>query len=162
MNKDELLNGLQAEYRDWLALLAAIGPQRMDQPGVAGNWSIKDIVAHLTGWRRRTVGRLEAVQHGEPEPPPPWPAELQSDDEINDWIYRGNRDKPLRDVLDESDTVFRQMVAALAGIPEQTLANASQFPWMEGQPFTAAAFFGHFHEEHEADMRAWLARQGPA
>ncbi len=159
MMKDELLRGLQDEYRSWLALLAEIGLQRMDRPGVAGDWSIKDIVAHLTGWRRRTVDRLEAVQRGEPQPPPSWPAELQTDDEINGWIYRTHKDQSVREVLDESDAVFRQMVAAIEGIPEATLANAGQFPWMEGQPFSAAAFFGHFHEEHEADMRSWLARQ---
>lgn len=160
--KEELLSGLHDEYRNWLALLAEIGPQRMDRPGVAGDWSIKDVVAHLTGWRRRTVGRLGAVARGEPEPPLPWPPELQSDDEINDWIYRSSKDLSVREVLDQSDAVFRQVVAALESIPEETLANANQFPWMEGQPFNAAAFFGHFHEEHEADMRAWLARQKKA
>ena len=40
-------------------------------------------VAHLTGWRRRTVNRLRAEGRAEPEPPPPWPAYLQTDDEIN-------------------------------------------------------------------------------
>jgi hypothetical protein len=64
----------------------------MEQPGVAGPWSIKDIVAHLTGWRWRTVGRLQAALRGEPEPEPPWPAHLQTDDEINAWIYETNRD----------------------------------------------------------------------
>src|SRR5688572_20087050 len=71
MKKAELLNGLREEYRQWEVLLDEIGPARMDQPGVAGDWSIKDIVAHLTGWRRRTVARLQATQRSEPEPPPP-------------------------------------------------------------------------------------------
>ena len=33
----------------------------MTQPEVAGGWSIKDIVAHITGWRRRTVNRFRAA-----------------------------------------------------------------------------------------------------
>ena len=101
MKKSELLNGLQEEYQGWEALLDQIGPARMDQPGVAGPWSIKDIVAHLTGWRRRTVARLQAAQRSEPEPPPPWPAHLQTDDEINAWIYESNHGLPVREVLDE-------------------------------------------------------------
>ena len=56
MNKSELLNGVREEYRQWEALLNQIGEARMDQPGAAADWSIKDIVAHLTGWRRRTKG----------------------------------------------------------------------------------------------------------
>lgn len=158
MKKSELLNELQEEYQKWKALLDQIGPARMDLPGVTGHWSIKDIVAHLTGWRRRTVARLQAVQRDQPEPPPPWPAQLQTDDEINEWIYQSRRDHSVQRVLDESHQVFQQLLAILEGLPEEVLADVHRFPWLEGQPLTATAFFAHFHEEHEPAMRAWLAQ----
>jgi hypothetical protein len=158
MNKTELIAGLQTEYQNWQILLDQIGLERMDQSGVAGNWSIKDIVAHLTGWRRRTVARLQAVQRGESEPPPPWPAHLHNDDEINDWIYQSRKSYSARQVLDESHQIFLELLAAIEAIPEEVLADAQRFPWLEGQPIRAPAFFAHFHEEHEPDMRAWLAR----
>ena len=87
MKKSELLNWLQEEYQQWEAFLDQIGPARMDQPGVNDDWSMKDIVAHLTGWNRWLVVRLQAAQRSEPEPPPPWPAYLQTEDEINAWNY---------------------------------------------------------------------------
>src|SRR5215831_13108863 len=98
MTKTELLAGLHSEQEQWEALLAQIGEARMDQPGVAGEWSIKDIVAHLTGWRRRTVARLQAAQRGEAAPPPPWPAHLRTVDEVNAWIYEQNRGRSVREV----------------------------------------------------------------
>ena len=52
MKKSELLRWLQEENGRWQAFLDQIGPARMDQGGVAAHWSIKDIVAHLTGWNR--------------------------------------------------------------------------------------------------------------
>ena len=158
MNKAELLRELQQEYQNWQALLDQIGPARMDQPGVAGAWSIKDIVAHLTGWRRRTVGRLQALQRGQPEPAPPWPAHLQTDDDINAWIYQSRQSYSVSEVLDESHQVFQQLLAVIESLPEDVLAEVHRLPWMEGQPFNAAEFFAHFHEEHESDMRAWLTR----
>ena len=159
MQKSELLNGLQEEYRQWEALLEQIGPARMDQGGVTGPWSIKDIVAHLTGWRRRTVDRLHAVQRGEAEPPPYWPAHLQTDDEINAWIYEANRGRSVSEVLQESDQVFQQLLAAIEGLPDEVMRDpARHLPWLEGQPFSAGEFFGHFHDEHEPEMRAWLAQ----
>lgn len=159
MDKTELLNGLHEEYRKWQALLDEIGTARMDEPGVAGAWSIKDIVAHLTGWRRRTVARLQAAQRGEPEPPPPWPAHLKTDDEINAWIYESNHARPVRQVLDDSDQVFQQVLAAIEGLPDHVLADTPRYLlWMEGKPLNAAVFFAHFHEEHEPDIRAWMAR----
>jgi hypothetical protein len=65
------------------ALLNQIGKTHMDQPGAAADWSIKDIIAHLTGWRHRTVARLQAAQRGEGEPPAPWPAHLQNGVDLN-------------------------------------------------------------------------------
>lgn len=159
MKKSELLNGLQKEYQQWIALLDQIGLARMDQPGVTGHWSIKDIVAHLTGYRRRTVDRLQAAQRNEPDPPPPWPAHLQTDDEVNAWIYESNHGRLVREVLDESHQVFQQLLAAIKGLPDEVLMDPQHYlPWLEGNPFSASGIFAHFHDEHEPDMRAWLAR----
>jgi hypothetical protein len=155
-SKAQLLSDLQDEQAQWEALLADIGEAHMTQPGVAGQWSIKDIVAHLTAWRRRTVGRFQAALRHEPTPPPPWPPELQTDDEINAWMHASDRDRPLADVLAASRTVFAQLVDTLSAFPEADLLDPSRFDWMGDEPWNGATFFGHFHEEHEPDMRAWL------
>jgi hypothetical protein len=157
-SKAQLLDDLNYEQAYWEALLQDIGEDHMTQPGVAGEWSIKDIVAHLTGWRRRTVGRFQAALRHEPTPPPFWPEDMQTDDEINAWIYGANRDRPLSDILADSRDVFDQLVDTLDAFPEAELLDSTRFAWLEGEPLTAAALFGHFHEEHEADMRAWLDR----
>ena len=159
MSKAELLRDLDNEYKRFEALLGDIGEGRMDQPGFAGHWSIKDIVAHITSWRRRTVQRFQAVARGEDAPPPPSPADLKADDSINAWLYERERGKSVRDVLDDSRQVFQQMRAAIDALPEPTLQDPGSFPWLEGQPLTAAVLFSHFHDEHEAGMRAWLAHQ---
>lgn len=158
-SKAKLLEDLQDENAQWEKLLAEIGEARMTQPGVAGHWSVKDVVAHLTGWRRRTVARLQAVARGEPAPPPPWPQHLQTDDEINAWIYEQNRNCSLSDVLEHSRQVFQQLFEAVQAIPEPWLDEPHRFPGLEGQRLSAAALFAHFHEEHEPDLRAWLDRQ---
>jgi hypothetical protein len=158
MSKAQLLDDLRSEEARWEALLQAIGEEHMTQPDVAGGWSIKDIIAHLTGWRRWTVARLQADLRHEPAPTPHWPTSLQTDDEINAWIYAANRDLPLSDVLSESRAVLRSLAETLGAFPEAGLMEYLRAKWTEGAPPTGAAFFGHFHEEHEPDMRAWLAK----
>ena len=155
-----LLDDLRDEQAGWEALLQDIGEEHMTQPGVAGEWSIKDIIAHLTGWRRRSAGRFQAALRHEPPPAPPWPPQLESDDEINAWIYAADRDRPLADVLRDSREVFEQLVETLGAFPAEDLLDPARFPWLEPEdlPLTGAALFGHFHEEHEPDMRAWLER----
>jgi len=159
MRRTELVQELNSEQQAWETLLAEIGHDRMEEAGVAGAWSIKDVVAHLTAWRRRTVGRLEAMAHGRPEPAHEWPAALHEDDEINAWFHERDRDKSVRQTLDESRGVFEQLVSAIEKMPEDSLDHPERFPWMEGAPVTGATFFGHFHNEHEADMRARLSGQ---
>ena len=158
ISKAQLLAELNDENAYWQALLDDIGEANMTQPEVAGGWSIKDIVAHLTGWRRRTVKRLRATLNHEPEFTPPWPSELQEDDEINAWIYEANRDRPLADVLSDSHEVFQQLLNAIATFPDGELQNPQLIAWLEGVPLSGRLLFDHFHEEHEPDMRAWLDR----
>lgn len=159
MKKSELLHWLQTEYQQWEAFLEQIDPARMDQPGVAGAWSIKDIVAHLTGWQPRLIARIQAAQRGEPTPPPPWPAHLQTDDEINAWIYAANHERSVREVLDEAQQVFQQLIAVIEGLPDDVRIDpAYHLVWLGDQRFPAGEFFDHFHDDHEPDVRAWLAR----
>jgi hypothetical protein len=163
IGKEQLITEMHSEHAAWLALLDEIGEANMTQPEVAGGWSIKDIVAHITGWRRRTVLRFRAVLDPTVDTTPPWPAELNGDDaddidEINDWIYKTNRDRPVADVLHDSREVFQQLVAAIDALSDEQLNDPQRFPWLEGERLTGFLVFGHFHEEHEPVMRAWLAR----
>jgi hypothetical protein len=158
LSKTQLLAELKQENASWQGLLDEIGEANMTQPQVAGGWSIKDIVAHLTGWRRWTVRRFQATLHHEPDVPPPWPSELQEDDAINAWIYQSNRNRPVADVLSDSREVFQHLVDAMEAFSEDELQDPRRFAWLEGEPLSGKLFFSHFHQEHEPDMRAWLDR----
>lgn len=159
MKKSELLHWLHNEYRQWEALLDQIGLERMDQPGVNDQWSFKDLVAHLTGWQPRLLGRIQAAQRGEPEPPPPWPAHLQTEDEVNAWIYESNRGRSVREVLDASQQSFQQLLAVIEGLPDDVVIEREwRLVHLGNQRFPAGEFFDHFHDDHEPDVRAWLAR----
>jgi hypothetical protein len=163
MQKSDLLKWLREANQQWEALLDQIGEARMDQPGVNGDWSMKDIVAHLTGWNRNLVARLQAALRGEPEPPSPWPVELQTDDEINAWIYEANRGRSVREVLDETHQVNQRLLALIEGLPDEVrlerVEPAYHLVWVGDQRFLPGEFFDHFRDDHEPDVRAWLARE---
>lgn len=162
MKKPELLNALREESKQWEAFLDQIGPARVDLPGVNGDWSMKDVVAHLTGWNRWLVARLQATQRGEPEPSSPWPAHLQSEDEINAWIYESNRGRSVRELLDESPQLFQQLLAVMEGLPDEVrieqIESKYHLVWVGDERFHVSEFFNHFYDDHEPDVRAWLAR----
>jgi hypothetical protein len=158
ISKTQLLAELNNENASWQTLLDDIGEANMTQPEVAGGWSIKDIVAHLTGWRRRTIRRIQATRNHERDFTPPWPSELQVDDDINAWIYESNRDRPLADILSDSREVFQQLMDAIDAFSDAEIQDLQRNEWLEGESLSGKLFFTHFHEEHEPDMRAWLVR----
>jgi len=164
--KADLLNWLHDQQRQWKALLDQFGPARLEQTGMAGGHaSMKDLVAHLTGWNRKLVTQIQAAQRGEWEYVTPWPATLKTDDEINAWIYEAYRGRSLREILDESQEVFSQLFATIESLPDDTQIDTVRFDdthvfhplWVGGQRIPAGEFFYHYRDDHAADVQAWLA-----
>jgi hypothetical protein len=124
---------------------------------------MKDIVAHLTGWHRKVLAELEAAQNGDPEPPPPWPATIESEDEINAWIFESSRRRPASEILDEVNRVIQQVLAAVERLPDNVrtarVDPAYYLLWVGDRRFLPGEFFDHFQDDHEPDVRAWLERQ---
>ena len=165
VTKGEVVAAINRELEAWDALLAQVGEDRMLETGPLGDWTFKDLVDHLTAWRERSLQRLEAAAHGQPEPPAPWPAEFayESDDDlnaINAWFQQRSADKLLGEVLDESRASYARLAEVVQQLPDEALTDGSYFAWTEGQPLgdaiVSGAFFDHLHDEHAADVRGWL------
>jgi len=154
--RDELMQEIQDERAAWHALLEEVGEDRMEEPGPMGDWTFKDLAAHLMVWQERLNERIEAGPNT--HPPTPWPASLETDDEINAWIYAQHRDRPLRDVLTDVDRSYERCAELIATMPEEDLMTPGRFGFegMEETPLVELSFFGHFHEEHEPSIREWL------
>jgi hypothetical protein len=134
----------------------------MEEPGPMGDWTFKDLAAHLLVWRERGIARFEAGPSG--NVPPPWPASMGAEDEITDWdevnawFYEQHRDRPLRDVLADVDRSYERLAALIATMPEDDLMTPGRwgFEGMEATPLVESDFFGHYYEEHEPALREWL------
>jgi len=156
---DRLTAHIEGERAWWRDLVAEIGEERMTEPGPMGEWTFKDLAAHLLGWRERTITRLEAAAAGGPTPPSPWPSELDGDDDrANDWIQERSRDRSVRDVLDDVDRSYERLAKAIAAIPEDVLTRPGAFDWLGDQALVDLDPFSHVHDEHEPSIRAWLAK----
>ena len=158
MDKQELFETMKITRAGWEALLSEVGEARMITPGVTGNWSVKDIVAHLTAWEKRTVARLPAVRQGGAPEPAPWPPNL-SEEEINAWIYEANRKRTLRDVLDDSRRVQDQVMKQLQSVTDEELNQPGHFSWLNGNKlaeYIPGNTYEHY-QEHADLIRKWLA-----
>lgn len=156
--RERLTAQIRGIQQRWRLLASDVPLDRMEEPGAMGEWTFKDLAAHLTGWRRRTVRLLEAAARREPPPANPWPAELGDDDDdpINAWLHDQSKDRPLTEVLADADRVYVEFIAAIARLPTEVLTDPNRFDWMDGLALVDGDFSEHFGE-HEPDVRRWLA-----
>jgi uncharacterized protein (TIGR03083 family) len=151
----EFCQALRTGRADWDTLLDQIGEERMTQPGAAGDWTIKDIVAHVTWHEREMLGVLrERALVGSDL----WNLPL---DERNAAIYNQNKDRPLDDVLKESRQVYPQLLELVESLSDEDLNDPSRFSDMPAEwpprDLVGSNTFEHY-ADHVAAIRVWLGR----
>jgi len=156
MSASRLVDILRGERASWDALLARIGPGRMDLPGVEGTWSVKQIVAHLTWYEgvvvegaRQLMSTGTFVREG---------LRALSMDERNVILAAQSRARPVRDVLAESEQVFGQLLAVVDACPDDILNDPRRLGLPDDVvPWTLVANNSYAHyQEHARAIRAWL------
>jgi len=159
MTKAHLLVEMRAARAEWDALMAEVGEERMIEPGAAGDWSTKDVIAHLTSYDRWFVKASEAYFRG--ELPPLDGTEGMSFEERNQFRYRQAQHQPLAEVLAESSQVFQRLIEMVEAHSEDFLTQPQQF---EGVPEPILVWkllkgdgYDHYRE-HMQSIRAWLAQ----
>jgi len=166
MDKSELLSMIRAERARWEALLVEVGEAQMTQAGVEGEWSVKDIIAHVTAYERWIVARLQSALRGET-------LRLEIDqldlEQRNAWIFEENRNRPLHDVLAESKQVFQQVLKLAQTLSDEDLTDPHRLEpfldpvWTDGLPVwkcLAADSYEHYRQ-HIPFIRAWLDKSMP-
>ena len=153
----QLIANLHHERVDWEALIAQIDQERFTQPGVAGHWSVKDIIAHITWFEHEMVGLIKAHALVGSEL---W--NLPTDDR-NAAIYDSLKDQPLEKVLEESAEVYEELIEVLPTLSDEDLVNPGNFPGMppDWQPGVIIAQNTYEHyQQHTPDLHKWMADSG--
>ena len=155
----QLLEVMRTARSNWEALVAEAGEARLTEPGVEGNWSLKDIIAHITYFETWAADNVLAFRHGEPRPQPEYKG-LEIDEE-NARIYERLRSESLPQVLQESQDSFRRSIEAVQGLRDEDLydpkftrvpdADWTVFDLIEGDTF-------EHYNDHSTSVRAWLDR----
>ena len=159
LTTEQLLVTMRAARTEWEELLAEAGAARLTEPGVEGDWSLKDIIGHISYYEAWAADVLSAIRRGAPRPRSEY-AGLEMD-ERNARIYQRNRAKPLELILQESQTSFQRSLDAVTGLLDKDLYDL-EFTRASGADWTVfdlieGDMFEHYRD-HIASVRDWLAR----
>jgi uncharacterized protein (TIGR03083 family) len=141
------------------AAVASVPLSRLEEPGLAGGWSVKDVLAHVAFWEEALVAQLDAAAGG-----PPAPSLDEDFHAVNARVQAEHRSRPLAEVRQWADRTHRSLVARLRDLPTRVLesppaGSADPAPLWQSVP---GATFEHYPEHVEA-ITGWLAgRAAPA
>ena len=161
ITKDKLLAILHEKRAEFDEAVAAVPQDQMTIPGVDGKdgeWSLKDVIAHLTYYERWMADRMHEQLRGEVYQPTEW--DMMHFDERNILIYQKFRDHPLPDVLAASRQAFADIIAGVEAHTEAFLTEPQQFHGMP-QPILVwdmlrSEVYDHYRQ-HIPAIKKWLA-----
>ena len=131
-----------AAWSELWGLLESVDPANVELPGYNGEWSLKDLMAHIGSWQAEAVQVLEQIRNGT------FRREPLDVDGMNGRFYEANKDLPLRVVEAELWAARTRMLQEFAHLPEVT---------PEAEEWFVESGAEHYRE-HLPQLREWLGK----
>ncbi|GAB4554174.1 MAG: hypothetical protein OHK0023_24080 [Anaerolineae bacterium] len=158
-DKGRLIKSLHAQRFMLEVALEPIAPEEWLIPGVAGDWTLKDMIAHIAAWDVRGTQWILAAGRDE-MPHMPLPDRSWADlDAINAETYLAWRDTPLAEVQQAFIASFPPLDAACQALSEAQVAQQITFyngREIETMPVGRLIAWRYRHyRAHAAQIKAW-------
>ena len=147
MNRQQVLKRLDAAWAEFEESYAGLSDSQLLTPGVTGNWSVRDIIAHVTWWEEEALMHLPLVREG--GRPPRYSAKYGGIDAFNALMTEKRRALTLAEVLRQHDAVHQQLVEYVRGAPEELFARETRF-----RRRLRLDTYGHY-PKHARAIREW-------
>jgi hypothetical protein len=158
MSKSKLLELIRTERQSLEEILLGFDDSQMLNPSLDGNWSIKDILAHIVTWEQRMVKWIEEALNG--ETPQILPAGMTWDDLDlwNEQTFMENQDIPLPGVLSDFHSSFTQVLMTVESLSEEDLIDPDRFEWRDGKPLwqMVSANTNWHYSDHRNQIEGWI------
>ncbi|MSQ09162.1 MAG: ClbS/DfsB family four-helix bundle protein [Dehalococcoidia bacterium] len=145
--KVAVIAAIDDSWREFRRVLTSLNAQEMDTPGLAGAWSAKDILGHITTWEEHVI---RSLAFGRNETTPGFDLNRFNADEVTAMSHLSSRD-----ILVKMEETHRSLRDALAAAPP------SHFEYGSPMRGTIDADTAAHYDEHARDIKKWV-RNRPA
>jgi hypothetical protein len=125
MNRQQLLGKLEQAWADFQESYAGLSAAQLSEPGVVGDWSVKDIIAHVTWWEEEALKHLPLIVKG--GRPPTYAARYGGIDAFNAQMAERRSGQPLADILQRQGAIHQQLIDYIQGVPEEQMTRETRF-----------------------------------
>jgi hypothetical protein len=118
--RQELLAELDQEWARIERICFTLGEEAMCKPGAQDDWSVKDLLCHLSAWEKYLLDRLSYVLTGQT---PRYPVMQTWEDvhRFNAQVFEQNKDRPLTSVVIEFRSLYRGVMKVLEALDDELL-----------------------------------------
>jgi hypothetical protein len=118
--RQELLAELDQEWARIERICFTLGEEAMCKPGAQDDWSVKDLLCHLSAWEKYLLDRLSYVLSGQT---PRYPVMQTWEDvhRFNAQVFEQNKDRPLTSVVIEFRSLYRGVMKVLEALDDELL-----------------------------------------
>ena len=125
MDRQQLLKKLDKAWAAIKESYAGLPDAQLTQPGVMGDWSVKDILAHVTTWEQESLKYLPLIIQG--GRPPRYSTKYGGIDAFNAQMREQKRGLSLADVLRQLDETHRRLIDYVQSAPEEQIRQETRF-----------------------------------
>jgi len=152
METDRLVDELRAERDAFFEALSIVAPESMTTPGLIGEWSARELIAHLGYWAGHGVEAIHAVETGRADE---FGADRLTVDAINATVARIARQADLATVRKREAASVEAFVERLHGMDASLLASPLPHHGMTLEAGIREDGASHYRE-HADDLRRVL------
>jgi hypothetical protein len=142
----ELVERIDAAWSDFLDAIDEIPDERMDETGVAGEWSVKNLLGHIAFWEERATGHIERALAGLPD---------EESDEVVEGLNAADHEARWDRTISEERSALHRAHAAVVGLLESVEG-------LDAADLDEAVRWDTYqhYAEHAPDIRTWRGRVG--
>lgn len=125
MKTEQVLARLDRAWKEFEESYAGLSDAELLVPGVTGQWSVRDIIAHVTWWEEEALTHLPHILEG--RRPPRYSVKYGGIDAFNALMTEQRKGLSLAEVLRQHDEVHARLLQYVRAAPEELFATETRF-----------------------------------
>jgi hypothetical protein len=151
MDRGGLLARIEKAWRVLHESYAGLPDSALTNPGVNGQWSVRDVLAHVTTWEQEALKHLPTILQG--GKPPRYSVSYGGINAFNRIMGEQKHGLTLAEVRQELEETHHRLISFIEGVPAEQFRNETPF-----RRRLRLDTYSHY-SEHAAAIRRWRKQQ---
>lgn len=125
VDRQQLIQRLDRAWREFQDSYAGLSDFEIVKPGITGDWSVRDILAHVTSWEEEALKHLPTILKG--GKPPRYSVTHGGINGFNRMMTEQKKGLALSEVRRDLEAIHRRLILYIESVPEEHIRTETPF-----------------------------------